>query len=144
MLISGAWHLCPDGIVRPVIRGEILTGAGSWLEAPFLVDTGADRTVFSAGYLAGLHLQPIETSDRIGGLGGVVSSVILETQIRLAHDNAGFAVFRGRYAAATDPEALDMSVLGRDIANFFAAIVDRPGDLVCLLGQTHRYIIEQR
>jgi hypothetical protein len=33
------------------------------------------------------------------------------------------------------------SVLGRDITGLFAVIVDRPGDLVCLVGQRHRYSI---
>ncbi|MBI2808427.1 MAG: hypothetical protein HYX68_25860 [Planctomycetes bacterium] len=47
----------------------------------------------------------------------------------------------GEFAAFTDPAALDMSVLGRDITNLFAAIVDRPRDVVCLLGQKHRYVI---
>src|SRR5688572_15020180 len=47
MRIDGVWHLCDDGIVRPVIRGEILACDGSWVKAPFLVDSGADRTVFS-------------------------------------------------------------------------------------------------
>lgn len=28
MLINGEWLLCDDGIVRPVIRGEILTNLG--------------------------------------------------------------------------------------------------------------------
>jgi hypothetical protein len=37
-----------------------------------------------------------------------------------------------------------MSVLGGDITGLFAVIVDRPGDVVCLLGQRHRYTIEQR
>jgi hypothetical protein len=36
-----------------------------------------------------------------------------------------------------------MSVLGRDIINLFALIVDRPQDIVCLLGQRHRYRIVQ-
>jgi hypothetical protein len=34
-----------------------------------------------------------------------------------------------------------MSVLGRDILNLFALIVDRPQETVCLLGQRHRYAI---
>src|SRR5438552_19191043 len=56
MRIDGMWHLCDDGIVRPVIRGEILAGDGSWVKAPFLVDSAADRTVFSADVMEGLHL----------------------------------------------------------------------------------------
>jgi hypothetical protein len=35
-----------------------------------------------------------------------------------------------------------MSVLGRDITNLFAVIVDRPGDAVCLVGQGHLYLIQ--
>lgn len=49
---------------------------------------------------------------------------------------------RRHYAAVTEPEALDMSVLGRDITEFFAVIVDHPGQVVCLVGQRHQYRIE--
>ena len=52
MLIRARWTLCDDGIVRPVIEGELLASDGSWLPVELLVDFGADRTVFSAGVLA--------------------------------------------------------------------------------------------
>ena len=52
-------------------------------------------------------------------------------------------LFRGTFAAFTLLESLDMSVLGRDITNLFAVIIDRPGDVVCLLGQRHRYTITE-
>jgi predicted aspartyl protease len=141
MRISGLWHLCDDGMVRPVILAEIMAGDGSWLKARFLVDTGADRTVLSADMLDALHLQPTNSSDQLSGVGGIAESVVVETQIRLTQDDAGKAVFRGQFAGFIDPEALDMSVLGRDILNLFALIVDRPGDTVCLLGQKHFYTI---
>jgi len=54
--VRGDWD---DGILRPVIRGEIFASDGTWQRAEFLVDTGADRTVFSAPVLASLSLQPI-------------------------------------------------------------------------------------
>jgi hypothetical protein len=57
--------------------------------------------------------------------------------------NGGKAVFRGEYAAFTSLEAIDISVLGRDIMEMFAVIVDRPGEVVCLLGQRHCYIITE-
>jgi hypothetical protein len=76
-------------------------------------------------------------------LGGIADSVIVETQLRLTRENAGKVVFRGQYAAVTELEALDISVLGRDITRLFAVIVDRLHDVVCLLGQRHRYTIEQ-
>ena len=37
----------------------------------------------------------------------------------------------------------DLSVLGRDITDLFAVIIDRPGNVVCLLSQRHRYTIIQ-
>jgi hypothetical protein len=66
---------------------------------------------------------------------------IVNTTIRLTREDDGKVTFRSHYAAVTDLEALDMSVLGRDITGLFAVIVDRPGDLVCLVGQRHRYSI---
>jgi len=36
-------------------------------------------------------------------------------------------------------EALDISVLGRDITESFAVIVDQPGEVVSLLAQRHWY-----
>jgi hypothetical protein len=51
--------------------------------------------------------------------------------------------FRSQFAAATEAEVLDMNVLGRDITGLFAAIIDRPANLVYLIGQRHRYTIEQ-
>lgn len=143
MHINGEWLLCDEDIVRPVIRGHILTGNGVWIQAPFLLDTGADRTVFSAPMRAALALQPTSTTECLGGVGGMVTSVVIATQMRFRHDGgAGSVVFRGHYAAVTEIEALDMSVLGRDITGLFALIVDRPGNVVCLLGQRHRYTIE--
>jgi hypothetical protein len=141
MLITGHWRPCADGFVRPVIRGEILAGDGSWYEAFFLVDLGADRTVFTAGVCAALGLTPLVSAERLAGVGGAAGSVILDTQIQLTHETGGKAVFRGQFAAVTDPESLDMSVLGREILNLFAVIVDRQGDVVCLLRPPHRYTI---
>lgn len=133
-----------DGIGRPVIWAQILTRHSTWIAAPFLVDTGADRTVFSAGVLATLHLSPLVSQERLGGVGGIVSSIIVDTQVRLPQEAGGPITVRGQYAAVTAPDALDMSVLGRDITGLFAVIVDQPGQVVCLLGQRHRYRIEAR
>lgn len=144
MLISGVWHLCDDGIERPVIRAEILANDGAWIKAPFLVDTGADRTVLSADILTALRFQPTVVEDHLGGVGGVVSAVIVETHIRLTRENNGKALFRGQYAGVLEAEALDMSVLGRDITNLFTVIVDWPRHVVCLLGQRHQYTITQQ
>ena len=143
MRIDGQWLLADDGVMRPMISGEILAGNGSWERSEFLVDTGADRTVFSAATLAKLGLQPVAMREGISGVGGMVDSVIVETQIQLTREDAGNVVFRGQYVAVTELEAVDINILGRDITNLFAVIVDRLHDVVCLLGQRHRYSIEQ-
>ena len=79
MQINGEWLICDDGIVRPVVRGKILAANGSWVPVPFLLDTGADRTVFSAARLAALHLHSPTAPERLSGLGGTVRTVSIET-----------------------------------------------------------------
>lgn len=135
MQINGEWLLCDDGVVRPVIRGEILTNERLWQPAEFLVDTGADRTVFSAATLSKLGLQPIVVQERLGGLGGLIDAVVVATQIQLTRETGSKVVFRSQYAAVTAVEALDICVLGRDITGLFTMLVDQPGNLVCLLGK---------
>ena len=130
MLINGTWHTCDDGIIRPVIHAEIQAQDGSWVKAPHLVETGADRTVFSVDLLRALRLQSVVAEERLGGMGGVVNTIIVETRIRLTHENRGKVTFRGQYAAVTRAEALDMCVLGRDVTNLFSLIVDWPQRLV--------------
>lgn len=143
MRIDGKWLLCEDEIVRPVIRGELLSGNGSWKPVEFLVDVGADRTVLDAATLLDLGLNPLEPEEGISGLGGETNSVIVETQLHLRRETGAQVTFNSRFTAVTDPTALDLSVLGRDILDLFALIVDRPGNIVCLLSQRHRYVIIQ-
>ena len=142
MRFDGEWLECDDGIVRPVMRAEILAGDGTWRSVELLVDTGADRTVISANVLEALNLDATEPRDRIGGVGGLVDSVNVRTQIRLTRDDGQQVIFRGDYVACTDHEALDMSVLGRDLLEMFAVIVDRRADFVAVVGGQHRYTIQ--
>jgi hypothetical protein len=69
MLIRGVWHACDDGVLRPLLPAEVQTHDGSWIKVPFLVDTGADRTVMSADILAALRFPRALAADRIGGIG---------------------------------------------------------------------------
>ena len=143
MRINGEWYLCDDDVVRPIIRGEVMAVSGFWEPVLFLVDIGADRTVLSAAILEVLGFQPSETAKNIGGVGGVAETVNIKTRVRLDCDDESKAMFRGEFAAFTKLEALDISVLGRDIMELFAVIVDRRAEVVCLLGQRHRYIITE-
>jgi hypothetical protein len=135
--------LCDDGVVRPVIRGELLAGDGSWKAVEFLVDIGADRTVLNADILSKLGLPLLEAAEGVSGLGGGTDTVEVETKLHLTREPGNPVAFRSRWAAVIEPAALDLSVLGRDITDLFAAIIDRPGDVVCLLSQRHRYVIVQ-
>ena len=132
------------GMIRPVVRAEVLAGDGSWAKAPFLLDTGADRTVFSSDILTALHLPSLLTQDRLGGIRGEIASVNIETQIRLTRENNAKVILRGQHAGVTETSTLDMSVLGRDVINLFAVIVDWPQQVICLLGQRHGYTIFQQ
>lgn len=139
MRIDGAWIAFNDGVSRPVILGEVLSRDGNWVRTVFLVDTGADRTVLSASAYVKLGFGESEGREQLGGLGGLTEAVFIGTQIRLTRDGGGKATFRGDYAAVTDDAALDFSVLGRDLLNMFAVIVDDPKQVVCLLTQRHSY-----
>jgi hypothetical protein len=142
MRIKGIWQTCDDDVVRPVIRGQIGTANGGWFATWFLVDTGADCTVICADDLLRLGLVPRTSETSLAGVGGTAESVSVGTQIRLRCDDGTKVNFRADFAACQDPESLDMSILGRDITNHFAVIVDQPGTTVWLVGQRHRYRIE--
>jgi predicted aspartyl protease len=142
MRFNGRWWLVDEADDRPMLRGEVLTKNGQWWDAEFLIDTGAERTVFSADVYRALGHESAATQERIAGVGGVISVPVVETQIRLTRDDGGKVVFRGRYAACAAAEALDMSVLGRYVLSLLAVIVDRPANIVCLLGGQHSYRIQ--
>jgi len=142
MRIDGHWLLCSDGVLRPVIKVEVESVSKELIELDFLVDSGADRTVLSATALVDLGLPPIMTPDLLlSGIGGQLEMVEIETVLVFTADGNRPVTFRSRFAAVTSYEALDMSIIGRDILNRFALIMDRPGDTLCLLSQRHRYAI---
>jgi hypothetical protein len=141
MIIEGSWRVCDDGVLRPIFPAEVRASDGSWLEARFLADTGADRTVLSESVLRALNVPPVGGTGHVAGVGGQTATVAIDTAIRMRREDRTRVTFNGRFLAVTDPAALDMSVLGRDITNLFALITDRPGDVVCLLGGAHRYQI---
>ena len=142
MLISGQWVLGDDGIVRPVVKAAVLAADGSWAPTEFLVDVGADRTVFMASFLTKLALPHVPALQQLGGVGGAAATITVGTQIRFPVDGGSSIVFQGMFAGFTQPDALDMNILGRDIMNLFAVIVDRPGNAVCMIAKPHRYRIE--
>jgi hypothetical protein len=141
MRIVGDWFLFDDGESRPILRAKVWTAQGTTVTEQFLVDTGADRTAFTAALLQQLAL-PVESApadERLVGIGGVAAYVIVESAIELTRDDGGPAVVRGKFTAFTDPGSTDMSVMGRDVLSNFHVIVSRPNSEVLLLAPRHRY-----
>ena len=58
-------------------------------------------------------------------------------------DDGQKAIFRGNYAACTHHEAPDMSVLGCDLLEMSAVIVDRRAEIVAIIGGQHQYTIRR-
>jgi hypothetical protein len=143
MRLNGEWLRCVDGEIRPVICGELLGADGVWRAVELLVDTGADRTVFAAGALDDSGL-PGDTVHAIGGFGGNAQATLFQGQLGFARDDGVKIVFRGQFAACAQDDALEMGVLGRDILDMFALIVDRRADVLAIIGQDHTYAIQRR
>jgi predicted aspartyl protease len=133
MRIDGSWRLGEDRILRPIIVGAVRSVAGEWIPADFLVDSGADRTVLREAVWRKLNLPAVQTDEHLLGVGGSPVSAVVQTTVRLVRETGEPVFFNGQFAAFTDPATLEISVLGRDITNLFALIVDRPQDVVCLM-----------
>jgi predicted aspartyl protease len=127
MRIDGAWERCIDGVIRPIVRAEIMSADGTPIVTPLLIDTGADRTVLIWDVLSELQLPLLSPTHALEGLGGEADSVDIQAEIRFNRREGGQVSFTIRCAAVTEAAALDMSLLGRDILNHFAVIVDQPG-----------------
>jgi Aspartyl protease len=142
MLISGIWKADRDGVTRPYVRGEVRKPDDSWQELFFLVDSGADRTVLTAQALQELGFQPPPEVLALSGLGGQGAMVEISTALRFYREDQTAVTFNGAFAAMVAPSALDTSVLGRDLLNMFAVIIDRPANTVQLVRPPHRYSIQ--
>jgi hypothetical protein len=141
MQIIGEWFLCDDGMPRPIVRAQVFGTGKIIVNEHFLVDTGADRTVFSAALTGQLQLSVKQSPDELTlvGIGGGSGYVLLSTQLEFTRDDGGPARVQGEFAAFTDPVATDLSILGRDVLNHFDVIVSRRRNAVLLLSPNHQY-----
>jgi hypothetical protein len=140
MQIAGSWLLFDDGVTRPVIDADI-HGANGPCSALFLVDCGADQTVFSNATYQNLGVEgkPPNVDFRLLGISGAASFVLLASAIEFTRDDGGPARVRGEFAAFTDPYASDLNILGRDVLNNFDVILSRRRNEVLLLAPNHQY-----
>jgi hypothetical protein len=145
MRIVGEWLLCDDGVTRPVILARVLAADGTARVDRFLIDSGADRTVFSAALLATLGLPATSGPSELAlsGVGGTSPFVLLSTTLEFSADDGTPVRVRGEFAAFTDPAASDLSVLGRDVLNNFDLILSRPRREILILAGNHQYVVSQ-
>lgn len=141
MRISGQWIESKGGFEWPVVLATIAGARRAVAELPFLIDTGADQTLLSAEVAALLELPADRMGETLQGVGSIIESVVVSTEITLRRDDGIDVRFTGQYACCTQPDVLDVSVLGRDILNHFAVIVDHPARSVILLRDRHQYSI---
>jgi hypothetical protein len=143
MRINGEWYLCDDGIIRPTIQVDVEAGDGSFRENRFLIDSGADRTVSTSDLLNQLgSLINTPSGMSLASIGGTQAFVTVQTVLEFECDDGSTVRVRGQFAAFTDPTALDMSVLGRDVTSNFDVILSHPRNEVVLLATPHRYRVE--
>jgi hypothetical protein len=141
MRIVGKWQVGDDGVTRPVVRVEVQAADGRSEPEEFLIDSGADRTVFSASLLErlGFPAVPAPAGLTLEGIGGETGFVQVNTDVRVPCDDGGAATLRGEFAAFTDLSATDLSIVGREILEHFDVILSRRRDEVLLLAQNHSY-----
>jgi hypothetical protein len=145
MRIEGEWVVCEDGMPRPAVRVRVVGADGQAQGEYFQVDALADRTVFSAHFLSQLRLPVRSPSPGIGlqGIGGRSSFVLLTAALELTRDGGEVVRVKGEFAGFTDPDATDLSILGRDVLNIFDVIVSRRRNEVLLLAPNHHYQVVQ-
>jgi len=112
-------------VTRPALRAKVHAHDGTHQVEAFLVDSGADRTVFSANLLSRLGFPPTPAPASLSfqGISGTCAFVLIRTVLELTRDDGGLAHVRGEFAAFIDPTATDLSVLGRDVRYHFDVIL---------------------
>ena len=143
MRMPGQWLLCADGFTRPVVWATVLGHDGEPVADRFLIDSGADVTVFSADLRVELDLptKAPPPQDTLVGIGGGNPYVMVSAVLELAQIDGGPVRVRGDYRAFLDVAATDMSILGRDVLANFDVILSRRRNEVVLLAGNSRYSI---
>lgn len=144
MLIKGRWNHFSDGAIRPVIDAQVQAADGRWQKVTFLLDSGADRTVFDAGllYLLAPFALPDEQAPQLGGIGSEVECKLVQTVLMFERDDNKTIKVNGTFSLFTDATSSDISILGRDVTNNFDVIYSYPQREVLLLASPHSYAVQ--
>jgi hypothetical protein len=141
MLIAGEWFVSNDGIARPVLSVDVAVGDNERQAERFLLDSGADRTVFSRGLLSRLQVSGTAppTGQAVFTAMGAARFVVVQATLAFAAAQGRPAIVHGEFAAFTQESTLEMSILGRDVLDNFDVILSRRRDEVLLLSGNHYY-----
>ena len=143
MRVVGEWQTGDDGVSRPVVKAGLLGSDGQLHLDYFLIDSGADRTAFSAGFLDELQLLTHEPAPgfALRGISGRQGCVFVHAVLEFTSDDGRMVRVHGEFAAFTDPSASDQSILGRDVLNNFDVIISKPRDEIQFLSPNHQYVV---
>jgi hypothetical protein len=109
-----------------------------------LLDAGADRTVFDASFLSLLSplVIPGAQTPQLGGVGGKVGAVFVQTRLSFLRDDGKRVIVQGPFGVFTELTSSDVSVLGRDVTNNFDVLYSYPQRQVVLLAPPHNYQVQ--
>ncbi len=142
MRINGEWQPSIDNpdVIHPIVAGRIVVSSEQYV-APFLVDTGADRTVIGSAYRQILRPYQQNTAESFLSAGGELDSFTATVQLVLLDASGRDVAFNLLCVVLTEPIQANNNLLGRDILDYFAVICDRSADEVILLRPPHKYHI---
>jgi hypothetical protein len=140
MQIHGLWAAFTGGPIRPMIGIHVFRADGTLASDLFLIDSGADRAIFSADLFQNLGQPAVpRTRPLLTGFGGGIPTVDVATTLQFRSPTNQTFLVPGTFAATTDPAALDFGVLGRDVLDSFDVILSRRRNEVLLLAGNHFY-----
>ena len=135
MIVHGTFVPTLRGVVEPQVEAWALATDGTWRWVPFTIDCGADTTALPADYIVflGLDLSTMTVRTNIGGVGSSgLPYVEYATTLRFVAGSEQ-RDFPLTVVVFTNPADLDVPLLGRDILDQVALILDRPRDTILLM-----------
>src|SRR3974390_1035332 len=110
MVISGSWQQNDDGVTRPVIEIQVVGAGSRSVEEIFLIDSGADRSLFWAGLLDRLEFEESKgaKTEKLHGLMGICESRVVNATLILKTREGQNVRINGDFPTTTDPATVDI------------------------------------
>jgi hypothetical protein len=143
MVIGGEWVRDEDDVIRPYFWAHVTLPNGQDVHERFIVDSGADCSQLSYGLLVRLGFDVATGANRhaVVGIGGRADLVSVDAKLVFETTEGRTIIVNGPYLGSTDPTALDVSFLGRDVFANFDLILSRRRNAILLLGGNHTYAV---